>query len=141
MRVPDDEGMPVVTADLNPDPGLCAGLRADLQRAGYTADAVRAAWGPLADEAVGHGLHGPALTALAARAAVAERGGGSVGLRGSGAVDGGGPAAPGGELEAASVLARLLFLGGFLRAWAGHARAAGPDRCCRRTWRRTDARE
>lgn len=67
---------------LDPDPALCAALRADLASAGYTADAVRAAWGPLADEAIGHGLHGPALAALAAR-----------------------PQTP------AAVLARLLFLG------------------------------
>jgi len=50
-----------------PDARLSAALRADLESAGYTADAVRAAWGALADEAVGHGLHGPALTALAGR--------------------------------------------------------------------------
>ncbi len=54
-----------MSTDLVPDAALCAALRADLQDAGYTADAVRSAWGPLADEAVGHGLHGPALAALA----------------------------------------------------------------------------
>jgi hypothetical protein len=54
--------------DLAPDAALCAALRGDLQDAGYTADAVRSAWGPLADEAVGHGLRGPALAALAASA-------------------------------------------------------------------------
>lgn len=53
--------------DPNPDAALTAALRADLFDAGYTADAVRGAWGPLADEAVGHGLHGPALAALAAQ--------------------------------------------------------------------------
>ncbi|MBN9216164.1 MAG: SAM-dependent methyltransferase [Microbacterium sp. SCN 70-200] len=83
-----------MTADLNPDPALCAALRADLRDAGYTADAVRAAWGPLADEAVGHGLHGPALAALAAQAAEAARAAGS-------------QVVP----DAAAVLARLLFLG------------------------------
>lgn len=51
-----------------PDPATAAALRADLTAAGYTADAVRAAWGALSDEAVGHGLHGPALTALGDRA-------------------------------------------------------------------------
>lgn len=70
-----------VSLELNPDPDLCARLRADLQAAGYTADAVRDAWGPLADEAIGHGLHGPALAALRA------------------------------STEALAVLARLLFLG------------------------------
>lgn len=53
-----------MSMDLHPDEARCAALRADLGAAGYTADAVRAAWGPLADEAVGHGLHGPALAAL-----------------------------------------------------------------------------
>jgi Methylase of polypeptide chain release factors len=48
------------------DPALVGGLRRDLHDAGYTADALRDAWGPLADEAIGHGLHGPALTALTA---------------------------------------------------------------------------
>lgn len=67
---------------VDPDPDRTAALRADLQAAGYTADAVRDAWGPLADEAIGHGLHGPALAALAAR-----------------------------EQTPAVVLARLLFLG------------------------------
>lgn len=71
-------------APLRVDPALCAALRTDLQAAGYTADAVRAAWGPLADDAVGHGLRGPALSALAAESAHAH------------------PVAP---------LARLLFLG------------------------------
>lgn len=56
---------PVVT--LSPDPVLCAALRADLIDAGYTAGAVRDAWGPLADDAIGHGLPGPALAALGVR--------------------------------------------------------------------------
>ena len=67
--------------DRGPDAALIADLSADLRDAGYTADAVRDAWGPLADTAVGHGLHGPALTALA------------------------------GRTDAAATLARLLFLG------------------------------
>ncbi len=58
-----------MTRELRPDRERCADLRADLQQAGYTADAVRTVWGPLADEAVGHGLHGPALAALASAAA------------------------------------------------------------------------
>ena len=51
----------------HPDPAVCAALRSDLTAAGYTADAVRALWGPLADQAVGHGLIGPAVAALGAR--------------------------------------------------------------------------
>lgn len=76
--------MPAVTVDLNPDRDLCRSLRADLRAAGYTSDAVRMAWGPLADEAVGHGMHGPALAMLDARP---------------------------GEPSPTDVLARLLFLG------------------------------
>ncbi|EXJ51408.1 DUF7059 domain-containing protein [Microbacterium sp. MRS-1] len=52
---------------LNPDPPLISALRRDLAAAGYRADAVRSLWGPVADTAVGHGLHGPALAALAPR--------------------------------------------------------------------------
>ena len=52
---------------LFPDPALCAALRGDLIDAGYTAAAVRDAWGALADEAIGHGLPGPALAALGVR--------------------------------------------------------------------------
>jgi len=66
---------------LNPEPAFAVALRSDLTAAEYTADAVRAAWGPLADDAVGHGLHGPALAALGDRA------------------------------DALAVIARLLFLG------------------------------
>ena len=75
---------------IDPNPVIVARLRADLSDAGYTADAVREAWGPLADEAVGHGLHGPALAALAARPVTGEA-----------------PEA----VDAVAVLARLLFLG------------------------------
>ena len=53
--------------DPHPDPALCAALRSDLSAAGFTAEAVRSAWGPLADEAVGHGLTTPAVTALGIR--------------------------------------------------------------------------
>ncbi len=49
------------------DAALVAALRADLTRAGYTADAVRRVWGPVADAATGRGLHGPALRALEGR--------------------------------------------------------------------------
>ncbi len=51
----------------HPDPSTTAALRADLAAAGYTADAVRAAWGPLADDAIGRGLLAPARRALAGR--------------------------------------------------------------------------
>lgn len=53
--------------DVVPDPALCAHLADDLTAAGYTSDRLRAAWGELADEALGHGLRGPALRALHAR--------------------------------------------------------------------------
>ncbi|WP_292860622.1 methyltransferase [Microbacterium sp.] len=76
---------------MTPDPAAAAALRADLAAAGYTADAVRAAWGRLADEAIGHGLAGPALRALDAAAA----GGSGVGA----------------ATPALATLARLLFLG------------------------------
>ncbi|TXK15079.1 methyltransferase [Microbacterium saccharophilum] len=72
---------PVTSAPATPHPALVAALRADLTSAGYTADAVRGAWGSLADEAIGHGLHGPALAALGERT------------------------------DALAVLCRLLFLG------------------------------
>lgn len=52
---------------LNPDAGRCAALRADLDAAGYRADAVRALWGGMVDRAVGHGLTEPARRALAGR--------------------------------------------------------------------------
>ncbi|MCC9054573.1 methyltransferase [Microbacterium sp. F2E] len=81
-----------------PDPALVARLRADLSDAGYTADAVREAWGPLADEAVGHGLHGPALTALAR-------------LDPDPAADPAPDPTAAGARDAVAVLARLLFLG------------------------------
>lgn len=49
------------------DPTSIAALRDDLAAADYTADAVREAWGALADAAVGASLTGPALAALAGR--------------------------------------------------------------------------
>ena len=51
--------------EITPTPDIVASLRADLLEAGYTSSAVRDTWGALADEAVGHGLRGPALAALA----------------------------------------------------------------------------
>ncbi len=51
----------------HPDPSIIAALRADLSAAGYTADAVRGAWGALADRATGHGLLEPARRALTGR--------------------------------------------------------------------------
>lgn len=60
-------GLNGAVIDPQPDPSRCAALRRDLRAAGYTADAVRDAWGPLADEAVGHGMTGPALAALGIR--------------------------------------------------------------------------
>ncbi|MEI2269737.1 methyltransferase [Microbacterium sp. No. 7] len=65
----------------HPDPSSIVALRADLAAAGYTADAVRAAWGALADDAIGRGLLAPARRGLADRA------------------------------DALAVLCRLLFLG------------------------------
>lgn len=67
--------------DVTADPRLTAALRDDLIAADYTAPAVRAAWGGIADDAIRRGLHGPALAALA------------------------------GRTDALAVLARLLFLG------------------------------
>jgi len=79
VRVSGHPPHPIPRAESHPE--LCALLSADLRAAGYTADAVRDAWGPLADEAVGHGLTGPALAALGIRS------------------------------DPVAVLARLLFLG------------------------------
>lgn len=67
--------------DVTAHPDLTAALREDLRDAGYTGAAVRAAWGGIADDAIGRGLHGPALTALDGRS------------------------------DALAVLARVLFLG------------------------------
>jgi len=70
-----------VSDSRHPDPSSIVALRADLAAAGYTADAVRAAWGPLADDAIGRGLLAPARRALSERT------------------------------DALAVLSRLLFLG------------------------------
>ena len=50
-----------------PDPALCRALAADLRDAGFTAEALRQAWGPPADEAIARGLRGPAQRALGDR--------------------------------------------------------------------------
>jgi methylase of polypeptide subunit release factors len=50
-----------------PDPTLCAALAADLREAGFGSDALRAAWGELADTAIARGLRSPALRALGDR--------------------------------------------------------------------------
>ncbi len=52
---------------LSPDPALCRALAADLRDAGFTADALRTAWGGSADAAISRGLRGPAERALAGR--------------------------------------------------------------------------
>ena len=50
-----------------PDPDLCRGLAADLRDAGFTAEALRNAWGPAADDAIARGLRSPASRALGDR--------------------------------------------------------------------------
>jgi hypothetical protein len=57
----------MVSDSRHPDPSATRALRADLAAAGYTADAVRDAWGALADDATGRGLLAPARRALAGR--------------------------------------------------------------------------
>ncbi|MER7797074.1 methyltransferase [Microbacterium sp. NPDC096154] len=51
----------------NPDPDLCAVLAADLQAARFRSEALRAAWGVEADDAIGRGLRVPALRGLGDR--------------------------------------------------------------------------
>ena len=51
----------------HPDPTTCAALASDLTAAGYTAEALRNAWGSVGDAAIGRGLRGPAVRALAPR--------------------------------------------------------------------------
>ena len=51
----------------NPDPALCAALAADLQAARFRSEALRAAWGVEADDAIGRGLRVPALRGLGDR--------------------------------------------------------------------------
>lgn len=50
-----------------PDAERCRALAEDLRAAGFTTDALRAAWGDTADTALAHGLRGPALAALGER--------------------------------------------------------------------------
>ena len=50
-----------------PDPALCRELAADLRDAGYTAEALRGAWGDAADDAIARGLRAPADRALGER--------------------------------------------------------------------------
>ncbi|MDR7188071.1 methylase of polypeptide subunit release factors [Microbacterium sp. BE35] len=50
-----------------PDTDLCRDLAADLGRAGFTAEALRDAWGAAADDAIARGLRSPAARALGDR--------------------------------------------------------------------------
>jgi methylase of polypeptide subunit release factors len=50
-----------------PDPALCRDLAADLEDAGFTAEALRDAWGAAADDAIARGLRSPASRALGDR--------------------------------------------------------------------------
>ncbi|WP_106815609.1 DUF7059 domain-containing protein [Microbacterium timonense] len=50
-----------------PDPTVCQSLTADLRDAGYTAEALRDAWGAAADDAIARGLRSPASRALSDR--------------------------------------------------------------------------
>ena len=50
-----------------PDPVLCRALAADLEAAGFAAEALREAWGAAADDAIARGLRSPADRALAER--------------------------------------------------------------------------
>lgn len=52
---------------LHPDPVICAHLASDLTAAGFTARALRDAWGAVGDAALGRGLRGPAVQALSHR--------------------------------------------------------------------------
>ncbi|WP_156761420.1 DUF7059 domain-containing protein [Microbacterium karelineae] len=53
---------------LNPDPSLCQALAADLAAANFRSEALRAAWGVEADDALGRYLRTPALRRLGDRA-------------------------------------------------------------------------
>lgn len=50
-----------------PDPAVCRALAADLRDAGFTAEALRDAWGSAADDAIARGLRSPASRALGGR--------------------------------------------------------------------------
>ncbi len=56
-----------VLPDIHHDPVLCAALADDLAAAGYTATALRAAWGPLGDAGLGRGIRHTAVRALGDR--------------------------------------------------------------------------
>ncbi|GAA3662555.1 DUF7059 domain-containing protein [Microbacterium marinilacus] len=51
----------------NPDAALCDALAADLQAARFRSEALRAAWGVEADDAIGRSLRAPALRGLGDR--------------------------------------------------------------------------
>lgn len=51
----------------DPDPALCRDLAGDLREAGFTAEALRSAFGDAADDAIARGLRAPADRALGAR--------------------------------------------------------------------------
>lgn len=50
-----------------PDPAFCRALAADLRDAGFTAEALRDAWGDAADDAIARGLRAPAARSLGER--------------------------------------------------------------------------
>lgn len=50
-----------------PDPSLCRHLAADLHDAGFTAEALRDAWGVSADDGIARGLRAPAERGIAGR--------------------------------------------------------------------------
>lgn len=55
------------TVTPNPDAALCSALASDLAAARFRSEALRAAWGVEADDAIGRGLRVPALRALGGR--------------------------------------------------------------------------
>ncbi|NYF18072.1 methylase of polypeptide subunit release factors [Microbacterium sp. AK009] len=59
---------PTVAPLPEPDPVRCRALADDLRAADFTSEALRAAWGPVADTAIARGLRGPARAALGDRA-------------------------------------------------------------------------
>ena len=63
-----DAALPEPDASLpEPDAALARALAADLTAAHFTSDALRAAWGGMADTAIARGLRGPATHALGDR--------------------------------------------------------------------------
>lgn len=57
----------IVPTDIHADPALCASLADDLRAAGFTAAALREAWGAQGDAGIGRGIRHPALRALGDR--------------------------------------------------------------------------